>query len=655
MQHRRQAVQARERDSPVVTGWQTRWSSTYLALSACDLRRELDPRPRGCREHERRDRHANSKPPRTRSQYGPRREACHDYGAASITGEMKSAQHLTEHVCRARATIGPESAEHVERGWSSHRSEDRQTADPHDESQQRRVAQRKHQVIIIDRPDVAWCVARRGADGSSMESPVKCGVAWLPWSGAAFARARADHKPVLLSIATAWSLACREMDRTSYADPAVTALVAERFVPVRVDADRRPDISNRYALGGWPTTAFLNADGEILGGGTFVSADRLPLVLQRVLDAFARHDAARIVDRPAAGTPDGSSPSLDAIEALVFDSYDLSFGAFGGPPRFPHVAPVHLALVLARDDPNSRYAQIATTCLDTMGWGALYDEVDGGFFRCAQGADWTRPQSGKLLDVNASLLSLYLDAFETLRLARYAQRAEDLLGFLQQTMADMPDGGWAASQAEAPEYYGLDDVRARAARAAPGIDRTLLSDANACMVSAALRAARVMHDDGLRDFALKSLERVVLRTYKPGAGVAHYVENGQEIRGLLDDQIAMAAAHLDAYDVTEDIVYEMMAEEIARQAIIACRDVQAGGFFDRAAAEDDMGLLRRPMKPFVSNCEAARVLRRLSVVSHDAEFQSLADEALRSVLPAAASQGPLAAHYALAMHEAGVR
>src|SRR5918999_4912417 len=91
------------------------------------------------------------------------------------------------------------------------------------------------------------------------------------------------------------------MDRTSYADPGVASLVAERFVPVRVDADRRPDISSRYTLGGWPTTAFLDADGEILGGGTFVGADRLPSVLNRVVDALQGADTDGSV-------PDGGAP-----------------------------------------------------------------------------------------------------------------------------------------------------------------------------------------------------------------------------------------------------------------------------------------------------------------------------------------------------------
>src|SRR6476661_10707934 len=111
-------------------------------------------------------------------------------------------------------------------------------------------------------------------------------IHWLPWSAVPFARARAGRRPVLLSIVTGWSVACRAMDETSYADPAVVSLINTRFVAVRVDADRQPDISERYSLGGWPTTAFLTSDGAIAGGGTFVARDRMAAVLQKAAQAF---------------------------------------------------------------------------------------------------------------------------------------------------------------------------------------------------------------------------------------------------------------------------------------------------------------------------------------------------------------------------------
>ena len=113
-------------------------------------------------------------------------------------------------------------------------------------------------------------------------------ITWLPWSAEAFARAAREGKPVLLSITAAWCQACHEMDRTTYADPEVAALVRDRFVAVRVDTDRRPDINERYNLGGWPTTAFLTADGDVITGGTFVPADRMVGVLARVVVSASR-------------------------------------------------------------------------------------------------------------------------------------------------------------------------------------------------------------------------------------------------------------------------------------------------------------------------------------------------------------------------------
>ena len=111
-------------------------------------------------------------------------------------------------------------------------------------------------------------------------------IAWLPWSADAFARAARESKPVLLSITAAWCQACHEMDRTTYADPEVVALVRDRFVAVRVDTDRRPDINERYNLGGWPTTAFLTSSGDVIAGSTFLPADRMTAVLNRVADAL---------------------------------------------------------------------------------------------------------------------------------------------------------------------------------------------------------------------------------------------------------------------------------------------------------------------------------------------------------------------------------
>src|SRR5215210_1378758 len=90
------------------------------------------------------------------------------------------------------------------------------------------------------------------------------GVAWSPWGAAPFERAARERKPVLLAIGASWCHGCEVMDRTTYSVPEIVSAINERCVPVRVDADRRPDINDRYNLDGWPTTAFLTASGEIL-------------------------------------------------------------------------------------------------------------------------------------------------------------------------------------------------------------------------------------------------------------------------------------------------------------------------------------------------------------------------------------------------------
>jgi uncharacterized protein YyaL (SSP411 family) len=176
------------------------------------------------------------------------------------------------------------------------------------------------------------------------------------------------------------------------------------------------------------------------------------------------------------------------------------------------------------------------------------------------------------------------------------------------------------------------------------------------MASAALHAARVFDDDGLRDFALKSFERVLLACYKPGSGVAHSPGHAG-VRGLLADQFAMAAASLDAFEVTGNVVYEMMAEELAHYAVRTMWDESDGGFFDRAteATESGVGLMRRPLKPFAVNCDLSRTLRRLAETSGDHEFTAIADRTVAAMAPFAAEQGPLAAHYLLAVRAGGVR
>jgi hypothetical protein len=470
-------------------------------------------------------------------------------------------------------------------------------------------------------------------------------VRWVPWSSDAFALARAGSRPVLLSIVAAWSESCLEMDRTSYADPSVVDVINDRFVPIRVDADRRPDVSERYTLGGWPTTAFLDADGRIVGGGTYIAVERMPGVLARVLGAFAsrRAEVAAATVAIVEPSPNGVTAS-DDLATIAFGTFDREHGGFGVAPKFPLTAPLALALDMFRREGDRAMAAIVERTLDAMGWGGLFDDVDGGFYRCAMQRDWQEPRREKLLDVNAGLLGIYAEAAAALGVARYRERADDVLRYVQTWLADQVDGGWFGSQrARLDERGRMNDEEAA--------DGVLYTAANARMASAALRAAELLDDTALGEFAVKSLERVVLDCYRPGHGIAHVLDREPSLRGLLDDQIATAAALLDAHTATGNIVYEMMAQELAHYALRVMWDDERGGFFDRSLPEptDDVGLMRTRLKPFAANCEAARVLKRLAGVKGDHDFGARAEATLAALAPRAAEQGPLAADYLLAL------
>ena len=434
---------------------------------------------------------------------------------------------------------------------------------------------------------------------------------------------------MLLSITAAWCRACHEMDRTTYAAPEVVALIRDRFVPIRIDADQRPDINDRYNLGGWPTTAFLTAEGDLITGGTFVPADRMPDVLARVVAAFDGR-AAELVHSPspasAAGDPvDPSEPDHDELLRSILSMFDEENGGFGVEPKFPHTSPIHLAIALFRETSDDRWRWIAERTLDAMADGGLWDQEAGGFYRYATTRDWQVPHLEKLLETNAALLRVYVDSAQAFGRAVDRDRCGAISAFIT-----------GALRAEDGGYHGSDG------------DRVLYADANADAAGALLAAATLLDDRALLQEAIASFERVLLACYKPGAGVAHYFDGAPHVRGLLIDQVAALRALLDAHDVTDAEPYQMMGEELGHFIVRDMWDDAAGGFFDRTASDDDVGLLKTRRKPYAANADAAVALARLDRVAHEFDFVPHAAGALRAAAAQLPGQGPEAARYLLA-------
>ena len=485
-------------------------------------------------------------------------------------------------------------------------------------------------------------------------------IDWREWSERAFADAANQNRPILLSLVTAWSEGCSAMDATTYSHSEVVRLVEERFVPIRVDADRRPDLNERYNLGGWPTTALLTPEGQVLSGGTYIGIEPMIALLNQGADAW-RDYAAEIRARAAPsndGTPggghhrDGGEPQHDGVRpepdhgavrwlrSLLIDRFDTAHGGFGASAKFPHTAAMTFALALAGEEADDTMRQIAEVTLDRM--GALWDSADGGFYRYADAPDWSRPATEKTLEDNAALLGVYLDAAIRLQSDEYRTRAGELVRWVKHALADEAEGGFYNSQAAVSRR----------------IDRSMYVDRNADMIAQFLRAAALFEDPWLRDFALKSLETVVLPGYKPGAGVAHeHPGPALPVRGLLGDHMRVASALIWAHLVTEQLPYSMLALELVQFAIRTMWDERAGCFRDRAAGDlhdrsnEELGLQREPMRPFVLNCEAACVLDRLATLTGDQTYRDRAVAILGAYSRDYQRHGLFGAPYALAIRE----
>lgn len=484
--------------------------------------------------------------------------------------------------------------------------------------------------------------------------PAECLVEWRPWGGAAFHEAAAGRVPVLLAVGPGWCAATAEMMRAAYADPAVADLVRNRFVPVRVDPDARPDIGERYSLGGWPTTAFLTPDGEVLGGETYATPRRMRALLPRVADAFAAQ-RERLAGRgvpapPRAVVPPAAQPDAD-IEGWLAErlraDFDPLHGGFGAGPKRVHAAALEFASECASvGEPG--LAHITDRTLDAVAWGGLYDHEEGGVFRYCARRDWTEPATEKLLDVNAAVLGLFLAREEE----GYRERADGLIGYVRRTLADGVAGGFFASQRGDAAYYGVATGRRPGRGAPPPVDRSVYADATASMARAFARATAVLDDPSLLDCAVAAIEHVVAGTYERGGGIAHRAGDRAGVRGLLADQVRASAALLDLHVLTGREAYVDVAQELMHFAARRLWDTAGGGgFLDRVHAPDDVGLLREPVRPFTANCEAACVLVRLARVTGQPAFREQAVSALASQTPVARAYGIDAGPYALALRE----
>ena len=310
-------------------------------------------------------------------------------------------------------------------------------------------------------------------------------INWQDWEDAAFEKAQAEDKPILLSISAVWCHWCHVMDETSFSDPEVINLINQRFIPVRVDNDQRPDINSRYNMGGWPTTAFLTPYGDVISGATYMPPQHLSTTLEQVSRAYGRQKEAlfqraqelRIKRQHraylASAGPEVDLSIVDNVSRAVAEAYDPQHGGFGVQPKFPTASAVELLLHMYQCTAEAEYRLMVERTLDNMMRGGLYDHEEDGFFRYSTARDWTVPHFEKMLEDNVGLLRLYVHSHLVTSNEEYARVASRIVDYLDGHLYDGTSGAFYSSQDADEEYYAF-PLAQRLKQRPPGVDPGLL-------------------------------------------------------------------------------------------------------------------------------------------------------------------------------------
>ena len=480
-------------------------------------------------------------------------------------------------------------------------------------------------------------------------------IDWRQWGEAAFAEARAQDKPVLLTATAFWSTDTRALEQLILTDPSIVALATEELVPVRFDADRLPHVRDRYNSAGWPIVALLTPDGDMLWAGAAMSAEQLRTYFRQAIGAWRtkrEEIEQQIRMRQLAGASSRSRQNIGLVRREAADDvltaaqavFDERNGGFGASYKMLTADIVELLLIQGHRLDNPDWIEMATRTLDGMLAGEILDRERGGFFRIARNADWTAPSTEKLLETNAWALRAFGFGAHVLDRSDWRDIAERTVAWADETLG-LPDGLWGGSQAASDEYY-----KGRTGDAPP-VDRTVFTDACAAWINALAEVGGRLGRADWIERAASSLRTLCDTMRAPDGLLHHYRADGDvpSVAGLLSDTAETARACITVAQATGDEEWLRRAGELTNAMLTHFWAVEDGGFCDVAPVVAKLGALRHEARPFETNATAASVLVDLSVLEGGRTWRASGERSLAVLSPLAGRYGVAAAAFALAV------
>ncbi len=434
-------------------------------------------------------------------------------------------------------------------------------------------------------------------------------VDWFPWGDEALQKARAEDKPILVSIGYAACHWCHVMERESFENAETAELMNTHFVNIKIDREERPDLDHIYmdavqamsGSGGWPLNVFLTPEGKPFYGGTYFppkQAYNRPSwrdVLLSIatsyrekkneIEAQAENLTEHLRQANAFGMqlPGNDFPGIEILDTMARNclaNADTVWGGFGNAPKFPQTFTIqyllryyyHICVKKRNDQPDTTLAEQAlkqaTLSLDKMIDGGIYDQAGGGFARYSTDAEWLAPHFEKMLYDNALLVSVLADAYQLTKKERYREVIHETMDFIKREMLDVSGGFYAALDADSEgvegKFYVWDKKE---------VESLLGNDADVfCRYYNITDVGNWEHKNILR--VLKDIHAFAAAEGKPVEEIKDLLKRGcamlmevraSRIRPQLDDKVIlgwnalMNTACSRAYAATGDVSYRVLA------------------------------------------------------------------------------------------------
>jgi uncharacterized protein YyaL (SSP411 family) len=490
---------------------------------------------------------------------------------------------------------------------------------------------------------------------------------WQPYSRESFERAKKEGRYVLLHGSAAWCHWCHVMEETTYRDPAVTRVLRERFVAIRVDVDARPDIEERYGAWGWPATILFDPNGKEVGKfrGYIASKELLP-ILETIEDQSAP-DGELVHTEPG---PD--SAPISALPWVMRRSlldmawfWDEDGGGWGTRQRAPLGDNAEVEL---RRGQRGDGEALARGKLALEKQAALMDPVWGGMYQYSTGSSWNAPHYEKLMTAQAMNLEAYAAAYRILREGFFLEQARAIEGYVERFLTSK-EGSFYVSQdadvgAHDPEqefvagrdYYPKSSAE-REKLGIPWVDEHVYAYENGLMIAALVSLHEALDVAGTSQpltKAKRALDRV-LQTHVENGSVKHDAADTATVRYLVD-AAGLGRGACRVAEVTKDTEYRDVAVSIAERMDELLLDEETGAYVAHSEDPDAWGVFAEPRRPLRHNVLAARFLACLARVTGKTSYRDAAQRTLAAVATPKAldAQGRMLGGFLLALDESGI-